>query len=301
MSRQESYVPGAGRPSPRVGAGAIIKHGPSLGFSPFGLRPAGRARAFYSGAKRPGPDLGALPAPAPLAAPRISPAPETAAASPGVAPSVLEGLSSKVAEADLARPGADAELSRKIYGETLEEGEAVYPGLVSLESMAERDRKLSDSRKLLYAAVREVLPALEKSVGLGDWNGPGTTLDKPCCGDATPKLAFLLRAQGMAVNVVEAEFHYYLTQDLEHGRLFVDPSIRQFFGGSRAPPEIPKVFVGTVEDLHALFRRHAAAKTTSYGVDRIYFNAAHVKNERLRALEAAMAAPEPAAEHQALR
>ena len=306
---------GTGRPSPRPGAGAIIKHGPFWVFSGYGLRPAGRPRAFYPGPARA--DAGrpilsglprlilpaslrpALPAPAPLEAPRVSPSPQTAPA-PGAAPSLLEGLSSKVDSADLAQPGAEEALSRKIYGETLEEGEAVYPGLVSLENMAEKDRKLADRRKLLYAAVREVLPALEQSVGLGDWNGPGTTLDKPCCGDASPKLAFLLRAQGMAVNVVEAEFHYYLTQDLEHGRLFVDPSIRQFFGGSRAPPEIPKIFVGSVEDLHALFRRHAAAKTTSYGVERIYFNAARVKNERLRSLEAAVAAPDLSAEHRAL-
>lgn len=254
--------------------------------------PISASRIFLPASMKP-----SLPSPSPLPAPRVLPAPQTASGPDQAPTGILEVLSAKVSAADLSKPGAEEDLTRELYGETLPEGEPVYPGLVALDGLAQKDLQLSRSKTMLAAAVHAALPALEKSVALGGWNGPGTNLDKPCCGDAAPKLAYLLRAHGMAVNVVEAEFHYYLSQDLEHGRLFVDPTIRQFFGGSRAPPEIPKVFVGNLSDLHALFRRHAGAKTTSYGVERIYFNAARVRNERRQAVAAAA---DPGPEHRAL-
>jgi hypothetical protein len=135
-------------------------------------------------------------------------------------------------------------------------------------------------------AVERALPALRDSVALGQWNGPRTTLDESCCGDAAPKLALLLRAQGIPARLVEAEFHYYVLLDLPDGQIVVDPTVRQFFGKKQAPKAVPQVFVGSVADLHDFFKRHAASKTTRYDPSRIYFREAVVREDELRALEA---------------
>ena len=105
---------------------------------------------------------------------------------------------------------------------------------------------------------------------------------------------------GHAVDVVEAEFHYYLIQRLPFGEIVVDPTIRQFFGGTRAPPSVPKVFVGTVADLHALFARHDAAKSTSYSAARVYFRDAQVRNAKIEEVSRLAAERPEAPEYQTL-
>jgi hypothetical protein len=179
------------------------------------------------------------------------------------------------------------------------DGAAVYPRLATLDSIS-HDREAAMAKQVLGRAVAAVQPALERSVWHGGWRGPRTTLHDSACGDAAPKLGLLLRQMGHAADVVEAEFHFYLVSRLPFGELIIDPTIRQFFGGARAPPEIPKVFVGTVADLNALFIRHAAAKTTSYDVSRIYFRDAQVRNAKIEELRRLALAQPDSPEYQPL-
>lgn len=134
-------------------------------------------------------------------------------------------------------------------------------------------------------AVEKSLPALRESVALGSWSGPHTTLEESCCGDAAPKLAALLRARGVPARLVEAEFHYYVMIETPETQIVVDPTIRQFFGGRKAPRAIPDVFVGTIPELNALYERFRTAKTTSYGPLRIYFSESYVRVKQLVDLE----------------
>ncbi|UPT74716.1 MAG: hypothetical protein M0D55_03045 [Elusimicrobiota bacterium] len=134
-------------------------------------------------------------------------------------------------------------------------------------------------------AVHKLLPALRESVALGSWNGPRTTLDESCCGDAAPKLAALLRAKGVPARLVEAEFHYYVMIETPEAQIIVDPTIRQFFGKKQAPRGIPDVFVGTTGDLNELFEHYRGAKTTKYGPLRIYFADAYVREAQLLKVE----------------
>jgi hypothetical protein len=80
----------------------------------------------------------------------------------------------------------------------------------------------------------------------------------------------------------------------------VDPTVRQFFGKKQAPKSIPHVFAGTLADLNAFFQRHAASKTTKYDPQRIYFRDSVVRENALRAFEAAVRAG-GAADHEPLR
>jgi hypothetical protein len=148
-----------------------------------------------------------------------------------------------------------------------------------------RGEELEAARSSLARAVKQAVPALQESVRLGRWNGEGTTLDKPCCGDAAPKLGLMLRHMGYSVNVVEAEFHYYLLYTLPSGQIVIDPTIRQFFKGARGPPSIPQVFVGTIDQLNKLFNDNAAHKGSKYPMSRIYFKDAAVRDERMAELE----------------
>ncbi len=177
------------------------------------------------------------------------------------------------------------------------EGAAVYPRLaVGAGTTFRQPLQLGAVRD----AVGRALPALRESVALGGWNGPHTTLDESCCGDAAPKLALLLRAQGVPARLVEAEFHYYVILDLPDGQVVVDPTVRQFFGKKQAPRAVPHVFIGSIADLNSFFRRHASSKTTRYDPSRIYFSDAIVREDALRALAATVRAG-GVADHDPLR
>jgi hypothetical protein len=171
---------------------------------------------------------------------------------------------------------------------TEQDGERVSPQIITPESMA-REHEVAITQRALAHSVQRALPALSDSVRRGQWNGPDTTLDKPCCGDAAPKLGLLLRSMGYGVHTVEAEFHFYLLHPHEAGQLIIDPTIRQFFGGPRAPPSIPTVFVGTIGQLQRLFEENASAKTTRYDISRIYFRDAAIRDQRMRDLQDAFA------------
>jgi hypothetical protein len=236
-----------------------------------------------------------LPAPALAVAPRISPAAGAAVAHPAI----LQGLGSVPAAGDAPGSSGDAQRYADYFDGAARpvDGELVYPHL-SVGGGQAVGHLLQ--LHVLQSAVQRALPALRESVARGHWNGPSTTLDESCCGDAAPKLALLLRAQGIPVRLVEAEFHYYVILDLPGGQVVVDPTVRQFFGKKQAPRSIPQVFVGAVADLHAFFHQHADSKTTRYDPQRIYFREAVVREDALRAFEAKVRAGGDA-EHDPLR
>ncbi|MCX5795044.1 MAG: hypothetical protein NTY77_06090 [Elusimicrobia bacterium] len=247
---------------------------PACGLSGLTLRAGGGATLIPAGS------LGAAVLSAPVPLPQVPVVSATPAPRAG-----LQSLSSveisaerlAAAQGDGAKGQALADLfDHSAAGD----GAPVYPQLATPETMS-HDREAVAVKAELRRAVAAAQPALERSVWHGGWRGPGTTLHDPCCGDAAPKLGLLLRQMGHAADVVEAEAHYYVLYRLPFGEVVIDPTIRQFFGGARAPPDIPKVFVGTVADLNALFTRHEAAKTTSFDVPRLYFRDAQVRNGKI--------------------
>lgn len=217
-----------------------------------------------------------LPVPVPIAVAGPAPAPANDAGSADEARRYADFF-------DGAAPAAD--------GAAVSPGPAPGPG-PSLRRPLQLDA--------VRGAVARALPALRESVALGGWNGPRTTLDESCCGDAAPKLALLLRAQGVPARLIEAEFHYYVLLDLPDGQIVIDPTVRQFFGKKLAPKAIPHVFVGDLAELADFFRRHAAAKTTRYDPPRIYFRDAAVREDALREFTAQVLEGS-AAEHEPLR
>jgi hypothetical protein len=48
---------------------------------------------------------------------------------------------------------------------------------------------------------------------------------------------------------------------------------------------VPDVFVGTQEQLQALFRRHETHKTTNYGLQRVYLSESATRNVKVAELE----------------
>lgn len=223
-----------------------------------------------------------LPAPAQASPLMIRPAAPAAVAA--ARPAILQSLASVPAAPDAAEPDALGRYADFFDGAApASDGEAVSPRLAVEPGPTFRQPLQLD---IVRSAVARALPALRESVALGGWNGPHTTLDESCCGDAAPKLALLLRAQGVPARLVEAEFHYYVLLDLPDGQIVVDPTVRQFFGKKQAPKSIPHVFAGTLEDLNAFFQRHASSKTTKYDPRRIYFRDAAVREDALLAFEA---------------
>ena len=174
----------------------------------------------------------------------------------------------------------------------------VTPGVASDSSLSER---LSRRVDFVRGEVERAVPALRRSVAAGGWYGPKTALDGPCCGDAAPKLAALLRMRGVPASLVEAEFHFYVVVRFPEGDVVVDPTFRQFFGRESAPADVPAAFVGTWGELDGFFSSHGRSKTTSYGVSRIYRSEARVREDLARGAAAALSVPRPAPEHAVLK
>ncbi len=252
-----------------------------------------------------------LASPAALRAPVPSPgagAPTAALLAPGHVPAALAPLPSPAASISAAAPvPAPAPAAARAsgvqllldLGRTPEESEAarVFAGVFDgarapvegspVTPRFERERNpLPLPAAVVRDAVAKVLPALRESVALGSWSGPHTTLDQSCCGDAAPKLAALLRARGVPARLIEAEAHFYVLIESPDVQLFIDPTIRQFFGKRAAPRGVPEVFVGTLPELAEFFERHGKSKTARDGLLRIYFADSAVREERLRELEA---------------
>lgn len=247
------------------------------------------------------PELPLSPAPAGLSLPAAMLSPSF---SPGAAPlSLLAAPSLGAPPALLGAPAAAPAKAETRYERFFDgaaapvDGAAVYPRLALGDGPVFREPLQVEA---VRAASARALSVLRESVALGRWNGPDTTLDESCCGDAAPKLALLLRARGVPARLVEAEFHYYVILDLPDGQIVVDPTVRQFFGRKSAPKSVPQVFVGTIAELHALFKSHASIKTTKYDPSRIYFKDAVVREDALRKFEADVRKG-GAADHEPLR
>lgn len=104
-------------------------------------------------------------------------------------------------------------------------------------------------------------------------DGPWTSRDGNCL-DLAAKWQQRLAAAGLParIGVVDAgsqavalsvdgravpgKFHAFVVIEGGEAPLLVDPSVQQFFGGAQARPDLPSVFVGTVEDAVELFARH---------------------------------------------
>jgi len=276
--------------APVSSAAPRFSFAPSAGPAVLPSAAAGLAPAAFAVPASLVPSL--LPAPA-LASPlRVQPV------VPAARPAILQSLASVPAAPDAAEPDALGRYADFFDGVApAPDGEAVTPRVAVDPGPTFRQPLQLD---IVRGAVARALPALRESVALGGWNGPHTTLDESCCGDAAPKLALLLRAQGIPARLVEAQFHYYVLLDLPDGQIVVDPTVRQFFGKKQAPKTIPHVFAGTLGDLNAFFQRHAASKTTKYDPQRIYFRDAAVREDALRAFEAKVRAGGEA-DHEPLR
>ena len=144
---------------------------------------------------------------------------------------------------------------------------------------------LETARAETRRAVAAAQGVAAEAASARTFQGRAMSLDDPCCGVAAPVMGVLLRRAGVPVDAVQAEFHTFLVREAAGGVMVVDPTIRQFFGGRRAPADVPQVFVGTLGELSALFQKHAAAKTTKYDVSRIYLSEAVVKNSLLAEAE----------------
>ncbi|MDE2292911.1 MAG: hypothetical protein KGL53_12590, partial [Elusimicrobia bacterium] len=148
------------------------------------------------------------------------------------------------------------------------------------------------ARTDLTRAASRAVPVLEAALRERTFQGRPMTLDDPGCGTAAPLLVHVLRARGLTADLVEAEFHVYALHRAGGEVLVVDPTVRQFFGGARAPAGVPRVFVGTFGELRELFARNDAAKTTRYGVERIYLSQAATRESLVARTRAGLAEAE---------
>ncbi|MBI3549251.1 MAG: hypothetical protein HY078_09445 [Elusimicrobia bacterium] len=89
----------------------------------------------------------------------------------------------------------------------------------------------------------------------------GKTLSDSTCINAAPVLLSMLGRAGLRglLPILTNTGHYFLRTLDEGHPVYIDPTIRQFFGGAQAPPEVPEIFVGTFEDLERLFSRFKAS------------------------------------------
>ena len=221
-------------------------------------------------------------------APALGAAPKSAAAeqdSPLQAAVAVPVVPAAPAEPAAPAPSADAAVWSALFDRSrLQEGEEVFPRLDTLKRQIANESKgvspaLAARISAVRAAVESVLPELKESVALSSW--AAKTLDGKCCGAGAPRLALLLRAKGVPARLVEAAEHYYVVVDTPDGLIYVDPTVRQWFGAIDAPATVPLVFVGTEAELRELFQRHYLQREPGYGPDRVYFSAARVRERGL--------------------
>lgn len=296
---------------------ALLIPATAFGAGPARVAPVVRPLACASCALLPAGPAVAKFAPSPFAigAPALAPAPAPLsstklilAASADVETAVAALAASPAAELGAANQGEPDARLMSLFDGSAPSGVAgadgayapvfVAPGVTSQETLALRLRARVDS---VRGEVERAVPALRRSVTAGGWYGPNTVLDGPCCGDAAPKLAALLRLRGVPATVVEAEFHFYVVVRTPDGDVVVDPTFRQFFGREKAPADVPAAFVGTWGELDGFFSSHGRSKTTSYGVSRIYRSDARVREDLARGAAAALSVPRPASDYAALQ
>lgn len=162
--------------------------------------------------------------------------------------------------------GLDASISERLAGIS-DEGDGVK---LTESGLAKGDRPGSDLAKKLKSVVREAAPYLNKSVLNGGWNESKMSIDGPVCFDAAPKLAMMLRAQGFPAHVAASGHHVFIVLETKDVSLIVDPTIHQYFGQDASPDWAPRIFVGTLSELKALYARDPGVPVMTY--DLVYFN-----------------------------
>ena len=122
----------------------------------------------------------------------------------------------------------------------------------------------------LIAASIEAMPYLDESVRHAPDIDPPMGIDGPTCFNAAPKLGMMLRAEGFPVLTVATAGHVFLIARYPDATFIVDPTIRQFLGQDAAPDWVPRIFVGGVSELAALYQKDPGLPVMPYR--QIYFN-----------------------------
>jgi hypothetical protein len=138
-------------------------------------------------------------------------------------------------------------------------------------AMRKLDKPGTATEKMIKEAVKPMIPYLDASVRQADRNDVHMGIEGPMCFDAAPKLGLLFRALGLPGYVVACGHHVFMVVQTAETMLIVDPTIRQYFGQDAAPSWVPKVFVGTLSELKALYNRDPGLPVLPY--KEIYFNA----------------------------
>lgn len=133
------------------------------------------------------------------------------------------------------------------------------------------DKPGTELEKKLKQVAKDVMPYLDSSVRNADWNRElRFGIDGPSCFDAAPKLGVIFRALGLPGYVVARPEHVFMIVETPEVVLLVDPTIRQNFGHDLAPSWVPRIFVGTLSELKALFRRDPQVPNLPY--TKFYFD-----------------------------
>lgn len=141
---------------------------------------------------------------------------------------------------------------------------------VTEELMKRGDKPGTALQRRLQQAANAAIPFLDESVKNADWNETHMGIDGPSCFDAGPKLGLMFRAKGLPGWVAAAGHHVFMIVEAPEATLLIDPTIRQYFGQNHAPAWVPKVFVGTLSELKALYNRDPGLPVLPY--QRIYFD-----------------------------
>jgi hypothetical protein len=111
---------------------------------------------------------------------------------------------------------------------------------------------------------------LDASVRNAPWNDSHMGIDGPVCFDGAPKFGLLLRVLRLQGYVAVCGHHVFLIADYPEATLIIDPTIRQYFGQNLAPDWVPRIFVGTLSELKALYERDPGLPVLPY--KQIYFS-----------------------------
>lgn len=142
--------------------------------------------------------------------------------------------------------------------------------VVTEELMRKGNKPGTEIQKKLTQAANAAAPFLNESVRWADWNDSHMGIDGPSCFDAGPKLGLMFRALGLPGWVAAAGHHVFMIVETKDATLLIDPTIRQYFGQDSAPSWVPRVFVGTLSELKALYAREPGLPNLPY--NEIYFN-----------------------------
>ncbi len=133
--------------------------------------------------------------------------------------------------------------------------------------LARGDNPGTDAQRKIMQAAAEATQYLDASVKVSQNIG----IDGPVCFDAAPKFALMLRGRSLPGYVAYNSHHVYMIAETANAVLLIDPTIRQYFGQDSAPSWVPKIFVGTLSELKALYARDPGLPLLHY--QDIYFDA----------------------------